>query len=242
MRYSGIWKGVVILGLGLLLSLGGERITVWAQDEFEIDGDGMVSMDFDNVEIRKVIKWISDLTGKNFIIDNNVRGAVTVISPTKIPLDEAYKVFESILEVRGFAAVPAGKVIKISTTREGTKRNIKTAVGASLEQIVPEDTLVTQLIPLQYAAVDKIRNALGQLFSKNASVIPYPTTNTLIVTDISSNIHRLVRIIKELDVPGYETKITVAPLRYAAKSGMLLPAPATFCTRPRERPLKPLLL
>jgi len=176
----------------------------------------MVSMDFDNVDIRLVIKYISDLTGKNFIVDNDVRGTVTVISPTMIPLDEAYKVFESILEVRGFTAVPSGKVIKVSTKRLGSQRNIQTAVGDNLEQIVPEDTLITQLIPLEYAEVEKVRAALGPLFSKEASVIPYPMTNTLIVTDVSSNIHRLVKIIKELDVPGYETRITVLPLRYAA--------------------------
>lgn len=187
-----------------------------AQNSLDVDGEGMVSMDFDNVDIRVVIKYISDLTGKNFIIDNDVRGTVTVISPTKIPLDEVYKVFESILEVRGFVTVPSGKVIKVSTKRQGTQSDIPMRVGDNLEQIVPEDTIVTQLIPLQYAAVEKIRNALGQLFSKDSSVIAYPTTNTLIVTDVSSNIHRLVRIIKELDVPGYETKITVAPLRYAA--------------------------
>ncbi len=143
-----------------------------------------------------------------------------MISPTKIPLNEVYKVFESILEVRGFVAVPAGKVTKISQKREGAKRNIKTQVGGDLAQIVPEDTIITQLIPLEYAEVEKIRNALGQLFSKDASVIPYPTTNTLIVTDVSSNIHRLLRIIKELDIPGYETKITVVPLRYAAAENL----------------------
>jgi len=211
----GDFKKKLFARLALLL-LATLAAAVPATAQFEVDEEGMVSMDFDNVDVRIVIKYISDLTGKNFIVDNDVRGTVTVISPTKIPLDEAYKVFESILDVRGFSAVPAGKVIKVSTKRQGTQRNIKTQVGDSLEQIVPDDTLVTQLIPLEFAAVDKVRAALGPLFSKDASVIPYPTTNTLIVTDISSNINRLLRIIKEIDVPGYETKITVFPLRYAA--------------------------
>lgn len=176
----------------------------------------MVSMDFENVDIRVVIKYISDLTGKNFIIDQNVRGPVTVISPTKIPLEEVYKVFESILEVRGFVTVPSGKVVKIAAKADARQRNIPMAVGDRLEQIVPEDTIITQLVPLQYANAERVRTALGQLFSKDASVIAYPTTNTLIVTDISSNIHRLVKIVRELDIPGYETKITVIPIRYAS--------------------------
>ncbi|MDP8215228.1 MAG: type II secretion system secretin GspD [Candidatus Euphemobacter frigidus] len=204
-----IWLGLL---LGLLISQGLGRAQTGGFEE----EDGLVSMDFENTEIRVVIKYISDLTGKNFIIDQNVRGPVTVISPTKIPLDEVYKVFESILEVRGFVTVPSGKVIKISTKKEASKRNIAMSVGDNLEQIVPEDTIITQLIPLQYADVQKVRTALGQLFSKDSSVIAYPVTNTLIVTDISSNIHRLVKIIKELDIPGYETRITVVPIRYAA--------------------------
>lgn len=216
MRRTGKRKIAFGLGLGVFLCLAVWGGGVWAQEEIVITGTEPVDMDFENMDIRLVIKYISDLTGKNFIIDNDVRGTVTVIAPSKIPPDEAYKVFESILEVRGFVAVPAGKIIKVSRKQEGAKRNIKMRVGAGLAEIPLDDAIVTQLIPLQYASVDKIRNALGQLFSKDASVIPYPTTNTLIVTDIGSNIRRLVEIIKELDVPGYETRITVAPLRYAA--------------------------
>jgi len=209
-------KWLIAVGLGILFGVLMSPGAGWTQAMEYDEEEGMVSMDFENVDIRVVIKYISDLTGKNFIIDQNVRGPVTVISPTKIPLDEVYRVFESILEVRGFVTVPSGKVIKISSKKDASKRNVAMSVGSSLEQIVPEDTIVTQLIPLQYADVQKIRTALGQLFSKDASVIAYPVTNTLIVTDISSNIHRLVQIIKELDIPGYETKITVVPIRYAA--------------------------
>ena len=61
-----------------------------------------VTIDFDNVDIALFIKFISELTGKNFVIDSNVRGKVTIISPTKISVDEAYQVFQSVLEVNGF--------------------------------------------------------------------------------------------------------------------------------------------
>jgi len=220
MNKEGLRK-VILGGMICLLTAGAAlSLSPPARAQLEVDENDMVSIDFDNIDIRVVIKYISDLTGKNFIVDNDVRGTVTVISPTKIPIAELYKVFESILEVRGFVAVPSGKVIKVSTKRKGSQKNIRMEVGDNVEQIVPEDTIITQLIPLRYASVEKIRNALGQLFSKDASVIPYPTINILIVTDISSNIRRLVKIIHELDVPGYETKITVLPLRYAAAETM----------------------
>ena len=73
----------------------------------------MVQMDLDNVDIKDLIRLISELTGKNFIVDSNVRGKVTVMAPTKVTVDEAYKVFESVLEVNGYTTVPSGKAIKI---------------------------------------------------------------------------------------------------------------------------------
>ncbi|MFB0520881.1 MAG: type II secretion system protein GspD, partial [Desulfatiglandales bacterium] len=72
-----------------------------------------VTIDFDDVDIGIFIKFISELTGKNFVLDKGVRGKVTIISPTKISVKEAYKVFESVLEVHGFTTVPAGNIIKI---------------------------------------------------------------------------------------------------------------------------------
>lgn len=73
----------------------------------------MVSMDFDNVDIMYLINFISDLTKKNFIVDDKVRGKVTVISPTRVTIDEAYRTFESVLEVHGYTTVPSGSAIKI---------------------------------------------------------------------------------------------------------------------------------
>jgi len=72
-----------------------------------------VTIDFNNVDIVVFIKFISELTNKNFIIDQRVKGKVTIISPAKISIEEAYKVFESVLEVHGYATVQAGEVIKI---------------------------------------------------------------------------------------------------------------------------------
>ena len=76
-----------------------------------------VTMDFQDVDLVVLVKFISELTGKNFIIDEKVRGKVTVISPTKITKDEAYQVFESVLDIKGFTTVPAGKVIGRPATR-----------------------------------------------------------------------------------------------------------------------------
>src|SRR3989304_216658 len=76
-------------------------------------GDRMVTLDFNNVDLQTFVKFISELTGKNFVLDEKVQGKVTVISPTKISVDDAYQVFLTVLELKGFTAVGENKGIKM---------------------------------------------------------------------------------------------------------------------------------
>ena len=172
-----------------------------------------VSIDFNDVDIGVFIKFISELTSKNFVIDRRVKGKVTVISPSKITVDEAFKVFESVLEVHGFTTVPAGNVTKIVPSPDARTKNIETIIG--MDGGDPEDKLVTQLIPLKYADANDVKRLLTPMVSKSSVILAYPTTNTVIITDIYSNIKRLMAIIKEIDTPGVGQKVSVVAIEYA---------------------------
>ena len=174
-------------------------------------GEAMITMDFQEVDLTVLIKFISELTGKNFILDEKVKGKkVTVISPTKISKDEAYKVFESILEIKGLATVPAGSVIKIVPAKEAMEKSLKTVVG---KEWAPEsDTLITRLVTLEYVDPSEMVKILKPLMSRESKVDAYGPTNTLIITDSASNIARLMRILKQLDVRADEMTMDVIPL------------------------------
>ncbi len=172
-----------------------------------------VTIDFEDVDINLFIKYISELTGKNFIVDKAVRGNVTIISPTKISIDEAYKVFASVLEVQGFTTVPAGSIIKIVPSADARSKSVETGFKEDTGEI--SDKIVTQLIPLKYADPDELKKLFTPLVSKNSVVIAYPATSLLIVTDVLSNINRLLQIIKEIDVEDNVSEITVITLENA---------------------------
>lgn len=87
------------------------------------------SFDFPNVEITDVIKAISELTGKNFIIDPGVRGKITIVAPSKITVAEAYKAFLSALAINGFTVVPSGSFLKIKSARNAQRDSIETYSG-----------------------------------------------------------------------------------------------------------------
>lgn len=173
-----------------------------------------ITIDFDDVDIRVFIKFISELTGNNFVIDKGVKGKVTIISPKKISVKEAYKVFESVLEVHGFSVVPAGDIIKIVPSKDARTKNIETRL--KMEAINPEDKVVTQIISLNYANPNELKKVLAPLISKSSVILSYPPTGTLIVTDLLSNIKRLLKIIGALDIEGIEEQISVIPLERAS--------------------------
>ncbi len=181
-------------------------------------GKPFVTIDFDNVDIAIFVKFISELTGKNFVIDKAVKGKVTIISPTKISVKEAYRVFESVLEVHGYTTVPAGSVTKIVPAVAARSKAIETRLRA--EGISPEDKVVTQLIPLRYADPNELKKLFAPLISKSSVLVSYPPTGMLIITDVLSNIKRLLRIVDAIDVEGIGEEISIVPLEHSMAAVM----------------------
>ena len=172
-----------------------------------------VSIDFNNVDINVFIKFMSELSGTNFVVDQRVKGKVTIISPSKISMREAYKVFESVLEVHGYTTVKSGEVVKIIPSPDARSKSIKTMLRE--ESMAPEDKVVTQLIPLTYADPVEIKRLFTPMVSKSSVILAYPPTNILIVTDVYSNIKRLLKILKQIDITGIGQAISVIPVEYS---------------------------
>lgn len=199
------------IALALVLGLGG----LWATAA--LAGPRTITMNFKDAEISAVVQFISELTGKNFILDDKVRGKVTVISPGKVTPEEAYEVFQAILKVKGFTLAPASEnVLKIVSTRVARQTNIETVDDGA----PPGDRFVTRLIRLAHVDAQTVSGILAPLVSKDSSIVAYAPTNTLIVIDSYSNIERLVRIISALDVKTVDTVFKVIPLRYASAETM----------------------
>ena len=200
-------------------------------DTIAENNERYVSIDFNDVDIEVFIKFISELTNRNFVVDRQVKGKVTIISPSKISVDEAYKVFESVLEVNGFATVQAGQITKIVPSPEVKTKNISTKLRAEAD--ATDDRIVTQLIPLQYADPEEIKKLLTPLISKNSVLLSYAPTNMLVLTDVYSNVRRLMEIIDVIDVTDIGQQVTVLPVVHADALKMVEMLETVFETRKR---------
>lgn len=174
--------------------------------------NNQISINFDNAPILEVIDVMSRVTGENFIIDPAVKGTVTVIAPKRVPKDEAFGVFQSILELNGFSLVRIGNVTKVVPTRSATQKSIPVVSGRESVSVPDADKMLTQLIPIKYSDAQAIVGVITPLISRDANITAYANTNTIIVSDTAANIKRLLEIIEEIDVPGFEQTITIIPL------------------------------
>jgi general secretion pathway protein D len=233
--------GWLLIGLLLLLPIGQPVHSAQDDDAPAAAAAGgapegaekMVAIDFNDVDINVFIKFMSELTGKNFVVDNRVRGKVTIISPAKISIEEAYQVFESVLEVHGYATVTSGEIIKIVPSPEARSKSIETRIR---EEAGPgKDRVITQLIPLKYADPNEIKQLFTPMVSKSSVILAYVPTNMLIVTDVESNINRLLRILRVIDVTGMGHQIVVVPLEYADANKMITLLTTVFQERGRVR-------
>jgi general secretion pathway protein D len=184
----------------------------------EDNGQRRVAMNFQDVDIPVLARFVSELTNKNFIVDEKVRGKVTVISPTKVTPEEAYAIFQSVLQVKGFTTVPSGGVVKIVASREAKQAGLPTVYNGSLA--AAGDEFITRLVPLRHVSAFDMAATLQPMVAADGLVLAYAPTNSLILTDSAPNVRRLLGMVEELDVEGRERTTEVISLKYAVAADL----------------------
>ncbi len=170
--------------------------------------DATVALNFQDVELPVLARFVSEVTGRNFIVDDRVRGKVTIISPTRITPEEAYLVFQSVLQVKGFTTVPSGAFTKIVPVKDARETAIPTGARGG-------DQVVTRILPLRYAEAADLIPVLQPLVSKDGVLTAYAPTNRLVVVDAGPNVERLAALLADLDAPASERRVESVHLRYA---------------------------
>jgi len=172
---------------------------------------GKVSLDFKEIELTDLIQTISELTDTNFIYDDTVKGKATIISPDPMSLDQAYNLFLTVLSLKGYTVVPSGKVNKIVPIRDAKESNLPTIIEA---RRLPPEQFITRLVALKNVEAAAVASTIAPLVPKTSSVVAYPPSNTLILTDNAANIERLVTIIEALDISDGLDLLEIIPLQY----------------------------
>ncbi|MFP2958953.1 hypothetical protein ACLEPN_14180 [Myxococcus sp. 1LA] len=173
---------------------------------------------FDKVEIEKLVQTVADATCRTFILPENVRGKISIIGPengrVEVNADAFYSAFLASLDANGLAVYQYGRFMKIVDKRSAKQNPIPTIIEDG-EPYTTNEQMVTKLFRVQNVEVEPLRGVLQQLVSKDGDTIPYPP-DTIIINDVGSNIHRLERIIHQLDTRAASDEMRIIQVQYAS--------------------------
>lgn len=179
---------------------------------------GLIELNFRNVDILSFIQVMSQAMNVPMAWDErDIKGKITVVSPRRFSRADAFKIFETVLDMQGFTVIRRedSPLVQIVPAKDAARYPNPTVTGESQAGPGPGG-FVTQIIPLRFADANQIRTAIQQLQSKTAAVAVYPPGNLLIVSDTQDNIQRLLGIIHELDTEPGDVEYVVIRLKYGS--------------------------
>ncbi|CAK0747110.1 Secretin XcpQ [Gammaproteobacteria bacterium] len=171
-----------------------------------------VTLNLTDADLSAVVATVAEITGKNFIVDPRVKGKVTIVSSRPLDKNAIYQVFLSVLEVHGFAAVPAGEVIKIIPDANAKQSAITTATA---EYHGNGDETVTRIIDVKNVQAAQLVPILRPLVAQQGHLAAYPQNNVIILSDRAANVQRMAEIIQRIDVPS-RNEVELIPLHHAS--------------------------
>lgn len=224
------------LTVSILLVSYFSLVAIPASSEVQPSNPRTVTVDFTEVELPVFIRLVSDVTGKNFIFDEKVTGKVTVITPKAVSVDGLYQLFLSVLQFKGYAAVPTDnnliQIIPLSEAKQNWTEVLSDEKGQGF---------VTRLISLTYLNANDGMRVLTPLVSRNGVINADFQTNSIILTDTARNVERLASVLSALDKepPRGKGEINVYPLENAAAEEVATNLTTLFAKQPPPQPGQP---
>ncbi|MGQ0383337.1 MAG: type II secretion system secretin GspD, partial [Gammaproteobacteria bacterium] len=173
-----------------------------------------ITPNYKDADLGQVIEAVSQVTGKNFIVDPRVRAQVTMLSNSPMDPDAFYEAFLAILQVHGFIAVPSGSVIKIlpdANARQLPANDLPDRISAT------SDEIVTQVVQVRNVSAAQLVPILRPMMPQAAHLAAYVPGNILIISDRASNVNRMIRIVARIDRTG-DGDFEVIRLEHASAS------------------------
>ena len=174
-----------------------------------------IVFDFVDVEITTIIKFISEITGNNFVYDERIKGKITIIAPTKLSINESFRLFTSILTLKGYTIILSGpktyKIIPSSLAKQ------EGHISEDPKGPVNEG-YITKILSTEHVKAADTLQFLRPIVSKDGHISAFDPSNLLLIVDSAVNIEKIMAILKLIDQPTVseeEAKIFVYFLEHA---------------------------
>jgi len=196
-------------------------VPAWSQDAEAIQKQaqeqkrtGKVFLNFQNADISLVVKFMSELTGKNIVLDPNVKGTITISSAKPVSIKQAWDLFVMSLTLQGYGVVEDKNFVRILPIAQAVPL-------AEPKRPTTSADVILYLYTAENTQAQQLQQAIQPFLSPFAKVGVHTQSNTLIVADIAKNIEKIKGILKELDSPQRGLKVKLYPLQKAKAENVL---------------------
>ena len=180
-----------------------------------------ITFNFQDASLDAVLDFLSEEAGFIVVKTVAVRGRVSAMSRQPVSADEAFALLETLLQQNGYAAVRAGRTVKIIALTQAKQETIPVRIGTDPSKVEASDRVITQVIPLRFVDATKLKDNLTPLLPSYAELSANESGNALILTDTEAHIKRIMEIIQALDGHlGTSVAVKVFPLTYASASNV----------------------
>ena len=161
--------------------------------------DSRITFNFVDVELPAIIKFISEITGYNFVFDEKIRGKITIIAPTELSVDESFSLFTSVLNLKGFTIVPTTfntyKIIPSSLAKQAGMIHTD-------ERIPVNERYITKLLLTEHVKAEDTLQFLRPVVSRDGHISAFGPGNLLLIVDSAINIDKITKILELIDKPS----------------------------------------
>lgn len=160
-----------------------------------------------NADIRAFIQDASRVTGRTFVLDQNVTGTVTVVTDRPLSRSEYFEVFLSTLRANGFIAVPtAGGAFRIQSVAGA-------ATQPSASRGFSNNAFTTEIFRLRNIPAESAIETVRPLVSAEGSITANAAGNSIVIADYADNVRRIRQLVSRIDIDN--TTNTMVTLRNA---------------------------
>lgn len=175
----------------------------------------LISLSFEDAPIEQAVELYREWTGRTIIRQADLSARIT-LKGRQLTQDEAKQAIETVLSMNGIALIPMGekflKVVPIANARQE---------GMTIKPFDPEkkyteaDQLITQVIPLRYVVFADVQPLIQHLVHGYGKIIEMARINSVLITDTSANIARIVELVSMVDQPAEKIEPRIYQLKYA---------------------------
>lgn len=202
---------------------------------------GRYNIYFDKVEIEKLVQTVSDVTCRTFILPENIRGKISIIGPengkVEVDADQFYAAFLAALDANSLSVYSNGKFMKIVDKQRAKQFPIQTIIDPT-EQYTTNEQMITRMFKVKHVEIEQLRGVLQQLVTPSGDTIPFQP-DTIIINDLASNMHRLERLVEQLDSRSASDEMRVIQVQFATAQEIADKITKLFeakVNRPGQRP------